>query len=82
MQYFRMELNRIEILLCTLCCCHRAVRGMCNDLKARSFFLNVVVVAHPTDGLLGYITEQLAGLVHGYFDLSILTNRSLADMTA
>ena len=82
MQYFRMELDCVKLLLLALCCCHRAVRCVGNDLKARSFFLNVVVMAHPADGLLRYIAKQLAGLVHGYFNLSVLTNRSLADMSA
>ena len=57
MQYFRMELDCVEFLLLTLCCCHRTVRSMRDHFEARSFFLNIVIMAHPTDGLLRYVAE-------------------------
>ena len=34
MQYFGVELDRIEVFLSALCCRYRAVRSMCYDLKS------------------------------------------------
>ena len=55
---------------------------MCDNSESRCFFLDVVIVAHPTDRLLGYISKKLACLVHSHFDLAVLTNRCLAYMSA
>ena len=82
MKYLWMILDRIQVLFCTLYSCYRAVVCVSDDLKSRSFFFDVIVVAHPADGLFRYVTEQLAGLIYGYFDLSVFTNRCLAYMTA
>ena len=34
MQYFGVELDRIEVFLSALCCRYRAVCSVCNDLKS------------------------------------------------
>ena len=55
---------------------------MCDDSESRCFFLDVVIVAHPADRLLGYISKKLACLIHSHFDLAVLTDRCFAYMSA
>ena len=55
---------------------------MCDDSESRCFFLDVVIVAHPTDRLLGYISKSLLVLSTCYFDLTVLAYRCLTYMSA
>ena len=57
-QYFRMELDRIQFLLFILCSCYRTVCSMCSDLKSRCSLGNIVCMAHPADCFVGYIFED------------------------
>ena len=52
-----MELNCIQLLFFTLHHRSRTVCGTSHNPEARSFFLNIIVVAHPADSLLRYISE-------------------------
>ena len=57
MKHFRMILDRIQVLLFPFNSCYRAVICVGNDLKSRSFFFDVIVVAHPADRLFRYVLK-------------------------
>ena len=77
-----MELDGVQTLLLILGRCHRAVDGVGRDLEAGRCLLDVVVVAHPTDGGRLHIGEHLAAVVHEDLGLAVLALRCAADMTA
>ena len=57
-QYFRMELDRVQFLLLILCSCYRTVCSVCSDLESRCSLRNVICMAHPADCFVGYVFED------------------------
>ena len=57
-KYLRMELNRIQFLVCVFCCSYRTVCCMCRNLKSRSRFGDIICMAHPDDSFFWNILEN------------------------
>ena len=74
-KYFRMILDRIQLLICIFSNSYRTVCCMCSNLESRCRFGNVVCMAHPYDCLIGYIFENFGiCLINEKFCLTILTD--------
>ena len=58
MQNFWVELSCVKVLFCILHSRYRTVICMSDDLKSRSWFGDVVVMAHPADGFLRHILKE------------------------
>ena len=82
MQNLRMELNRIQIFVRILRCCHRAVRRVSTDRKARRNLGNVIVMAHPADGLRRYLLKKHAVVIHRDLNLTVFPDRRLLHLAA
>ena len=81
-EHLGVELDGVQTLFLILGRCHRAVDGVGRDLETGRCLLDVVVVAHPTDGGRLHIGEHLAAVVHEDLGLAVLALRCAADMTA
>ena len=74
-QNFWMELGCIEVFLYVCNGCYRTVIRMGDDFESRSYFGDVVVVAHPADGFFGYVLKQCGTGIYGYLNFSIFSDR-------
>ena len=74
MEYFRVELDRIQSALYALCCCHRAVCSGSYGTETGCQLRNIVEMAHPADRILGYIGKQLGTAVYLHLSLTVFPN--------
>ena len=74
-QNFWMELGCIEVFLYVCNGCYRTVIRMGDDFESRSYFGDVVVVAHPADGFFGYVLKQCGTGIYSYLNFSIFSDR-------
>ncbi len=73
MQYFRMELDTVQLSVCILICRYRTVVGVRNGTEACTHFRNIIKMTHPAQCMLRHIGKQTGCCIHGNFCFSIFS---------
>ena len=81
-QHFRMELGAVKAAGLVLRSGHRAVGRMGNDLKPRSCLLDIIIVTHPADILVGQTIKQRAGGIQVHQRFAVFPLGSLGHTAA
>ena len=81
-QHFGMELHAVQTAGLILGSSHRAVGGVGHDLKAGGGRLDIIIMAHPADILLGQAGKHRAGGIQVDDRFAVLTLGGLADLAA
>ena len=83
MKHFRMELDRIQLLLLILCSCYRTVCCMSSNLKSWCNLRNIICVAHPADCFVRYVFEDFGiCLIYQNLCLSIFAHICFLNFSA
>ena len=64
-EHLRVELDRINLTGCIFRRCHRAVRRVGNNPKARCGLTDIIKMTHPADGCIGIGFVIYAGFSRG-----------------